>query len=37
MKTKPMNAQAQAFYNGEKPDNGPDWTLRLQLQFLFPK
>ena len=27
----------QAFYNVEKPDNGPDWTLRLQLQFLFPK
>jgi len=34
---QPMNAQAQAFYNVEKPDNGPDWTLRLQLQFLFPK
>jgi hypothetical protein len=34
---QPMNAVAQAFYNVEKPDNGPDWTLRLQLQFLFPK
>jgi hypothetical protein len=34
---QPMNAQVQAFYNVEKPDNGPDWTLRLQLQFLFPK
>jgi hypothetical protein len=33
-----MNASAQAFYNAEKPDNiGPDWQLRLQLQFLFPK
>ena len=33
-----MNASAQAFYNVEKPDNiGPDWQLRLQLQFLFPK
>ena len=32
-----MNAQMQAFYNAAKPDNGPDWTLRLQLQFLFPK
>lgn len=31
-----MNIQMQAFYNVEKPDNGPDWTLRLQLQFLFP-
>ena len=34
---QPVNAQAQAFYNVEKPDNAPDWTLRLQLQFLFPK
>ncbi len=34
---QPLNAQAQAFYNVEKPDNGADWTLRLQLQFLFPK
>ena len=34
---QPMNAQVQAFYNVEKPDNGPDWTLRLQLQFLFPQ
>jgi len=34
---QPMNAQVQAFYNVEKPDNGADWTLRLQLQFLFPK
>jgi hypothetical protein len=33
----PLNAQVQAFYNVEKPDNGPDWSLRLQLQFLFPK
>ena len=34
---QPVNASVQAFYNVEKPDNGPDWTLRLQLQFLFPK
>ncbi|MEE4113706.1 MAG: hypothetical protein V2I40_12890 [Desulfobacteraceae bacterium] len=26
---QPVNAQAQAFYNVEIPDNGPDWTLRL--------
>ncbi len=33
-----INAQVQAFYNVESPDNiGPDWTLRFQLQFLFPK
>jgi hypothetical protein len=23
--------------NVAKPEIGPDWTLRLQLQFLFPK
>lgn len=34
---QPVNAQVQAFVNVEKPDQGPDWTLRLQLQFLFPK
>jgi len=34
---QPINAQVQAFYNVAKPDNGADWTLRLQLQFLFPK
>jgi hypothetical protein len=34
---QPMNAQTQAFYNVEKPDNGADWQLRVQLQFLFPK
>jgi hypothetical protein len=34
---QPLNAQVQAFYNVEKPDNGADWTLRLQLQFLWPK
>lgn len=32
-----MNAQVQSFYNVESPKNGPDWSLRLQLQFLFPK
>ncbi|MBW2705711.1 MAG: hypothetical protein JRD84_05350 [Deltaproteobacteria bacterium] len=34
---QPMNVQTQAFYNVEKPDNGADWQLRAQLQFLFPK
>jgi hypothetical protein len=32
-----MNAQVQGFYNIETPQFGPDWTLRFQLQFLFPK
>jgi len=34
---QPMNAQIQAFYNIEHPSGGPEWQLRLQLQFLFPK
>ena len=34
---QPLNGQVQAFYNVEKPKNGPDWQLRLQLQFPFPK
>jgi hypothetical protein len=34
---QPMNAQIQAFYNVEKPEVVGDWTLRFQLQFLFPK
>jgi len=34
----PINASVAAFYNVEKPGNvGPDWTLRLTLQFLFPR
>ena len=33
----PINTQLQAFYNAEKPKFGPDWQLRFQLQFLFPK
>lgn len=33
----PVNIQTQAFYNIEKPDFGPDWQLRVQVQFLFPK
>lgn len=33
----PINASVQAFDNVEKPEFGADWTLRLQVQFLFPK
>jgi len=35
--SQPVNAQIQAFYNVEAPDNGADWQLRFQWQFLFPK
>ncbi|MBN8548751.1 MAG: neuromedin U [Deltaproteobacteria bacterium] len=33
----PVNAQVQSFYNVQNPDYGSDWSLRTQLQFLFPK
>ena len=35
--TQPINAQLSAYYNVEKPEFGPDWQLRFQVQFLFPK
>jgi len=34
---QPVNGQVSVYYNIETPDFGPDWQLRLQLQFLFPK
>ncbi len=37
MGTQNVNAQVQAFYNLEKPENAPDWQLRLQFQLLYPK
>jgi len=33
----PVNAGGQVYYNVEKPRGAADWTLRLQVQFLFPK
>lgn len=32
----PLNAQVGAFYNVVKPDGGPDWQLRVQVQVLLP-
>ena len=34
---QPINAQLSGFYNVEHPQFGPEWTMRFQLQFLFPK
>ena len=34
---QPVNGQVQGFYNVEKPQFGPEYQLRVQLQFLFPK
>jgi len=33
----PVNTSVQAFDNVESSEFGTDWTLRLQVQFLFPK
>jgi hypothetical protein len=33
----PVNAQLSAYYNVVRPDFGPDWQLRAQIQFMFPK
>lgn len=34
---QPVNLQASAYYNVEKPDFVADWQLRLQVVLLFPK
>lgn len=34
---QPINTSLQAYYNVEKPEFAADWTLRFQVQFLFPK
>lgn len=33
----PINVQVEAFANVVRPDNGPDWQLRAQITFLFPR
>jgi hypothetical protein len=32
-----LNLQAGAYWYAVTPDFGPDWQLRLQAQFMFPK
>ena len=33
----PLNTQIVPYYNAVTPDFGPDWQLRFQFQFLFPR
>jgi hypothetical protein len=33
----PVNMQLGAYYNVISPDDGPDWQIRTQIQFMFPK
>ncbi len=35
--TQPINASLQGYYNVVTPRQGADWSVRLQIQFLFPK
>ena len=32
----PVNLQTQVYYYAVKPDIGPDWQLRFQVQFILP-
>ena len=32
----PINLQLQGFYNVARPDAGPDWSIRFQIQMLLP-
>jgi len=32
----PVNASLAALANVVRPNAGPDWSLRFQVQFLFP-
>ena len=34
---QPINIQASAYYNVERPDNAAKYQLRLQIQLMFPK
>ncbi len=33
----PVNTQLSAYYNVVTPDDGPNWQIRAQVQFMFPK
>jgi hypothetical protein len=34
---QPINARLEAYYNVERPDGAPDWSIGFQWAFLFPK
>ena len=33
----PVNFQLQGFYNVARPDAGPDWSIRFQIQLMLPE
>ncbi|MET0531294.1 MAG: hypothetical protein ABW003_23665 [Microvirga sp.] len=34
---QPVNANLQAYYDVVKPTDGSDWTIKANVQLLFPK
>ena len=34
---QPVDFKVQPFWYAVKPDNGPDWSLQIQVKFIFPK
>ena len=32
-----INLRTEAYYNVERPEVAPDWSMSLTIQFLFPK
>jgi hypothetical protein len=34
---QPVTAVLTSFYNVERPDGGPEWNIRFQMTFMFPK
>jgi hypothetical protein len=34
---QPVNATLQGYWNAARPDGGAEWTMRTQLQLLFPQ
>jgi hypothetical protein len=33
----PVNTQIGGYYNVARPEFGANWTIRAQIQFMFPK
>ena len=33
----PVDYKLTAYWNAEKPEFGPDWSLQFTVKFLFPK
>ena len=34
---QPINTRLEAYYNVERPDGAPEWSISFQCAFLFPK